>query len=316
MPKILFQAPVDEEQLRTLHQEFPSYELISECKEGADWFGVEIFYGSDLSEANFEQAPQLRWLHAPSNDLDSLCMEKIQERGSVMVSSGFKQNIENISEFVLGAALAFSKQFFHWPSAPHEPQEFWDWPLKETMWPLRDKTLLQIGIGRVGTEVTRLAQILGMKTWGVSTTKSFHPYCEKTFSINNLHSILPASDVVVVAFPSKGIKHLLLGPEELALLKPDSVLIVVGTRETIDEKALVEVAKSGRLRGILLDALKKPPLRNSPLWSIPNMILTPNVAGYPEVETDHVNFSHFKRNLRSYAKGQTLEMKNVLQYWH
>ena len=314
MPKILFHSPVTQEQRTLLSEEFAGYEMITECKEESDWYGVEVYYGSELSDADFELAPHLRWIHAPSHDLDNLCIDKIRERGSVMLSTGFKQNIENISEFVMGSILAFSKQFFHWPAVPHEPQEFWNWPLKDTMWPLRKKTLLQIGLGRAGTEVTRLAKVFGMKTWGVSLTKNFHPYCDKTFSTQVLHSILPVADVVVVAFPGQGTRRVLLGPAELALLKPDSILIVVGTQETIDEKALVEVAKSGKLRGILLDALDKPPLRNSPLWKIPNMILTPNVAGYPEVERDEVNFAHFRRNLRSYVKGRILEMKNVFQF--
>ncbi|MCH9611368.1 MAG: putative 2-hydroxyacid dehydrogenase [Chlamydiales bacterium] len=313
MPKILFHSSADPKSLSSLQREFPSYEILTSIKEESDWQEVEIFYGKELSDSDFEQAPHLRWVHAPSYDLDNLPIEKIRERGSVMLSTGFKQNVENVAEFVMGAILSFSKQFFHWPSVPHEPQEFWNWPLKETMWSLRNKTLLQIGLGRVGSEVTRLAKLFEMKTWGVGLEKNFHPYCNKTFSFNNLHSLLPSSDVVVVAFPGQGKGRTLLGKEEMALLKPDSILIVVGTRETIDEKALVEVAKSGRLRGILLDALKKPPLRNSPLWSIPGMILTPNVSTFPEIETDEANFAHFRRNLRSYIKGHILEMKNILQ---
>lgn len=314
MPKILFHSPITDTQLEELQKEFSSYDMLTTCSEESDWYGVEILYGQELTEPDLEKAPFLRWVHAPSNDLDNLCFEKIRERGSIILSTGFNQNIENISEFVMGGILAFSKQFFHWPSVPHEPEEFWNWPLKETMWPLRKKTLLQLGLGRVGTEVTRLAKIFGMKTWGVSLEKNFHPYCDKTFSTKHLHSILPASDVVVVAFPGQGTKRILLGPEEMALLKPDSILIVVGTRETIDEQSLIETAKSGRLRGILLDALEKPPLRNSPLWNIPNMILTPNIASYPEIEREELNFAHFRRNLRAYTKGRILEMKNVIQF--
>ncbi|MCP5469164.1 MAG: hypothetical protein H7A36_01495 [Chlamydiales bacterium] len=313
MPKILFHTPVPDEYVHLIESEFSHYDIIRECSQESDWYGVEVIYGSELTEPQLELAPHLRWVHAPSNDLGNLCYDKIRERGSIMISTGLKQNVSNIAEFVMGSVLSFSKQFFLWPSVPHEPQEFWNWPLKETMWSVKGRTLLQIGLGRVGTEVTRLAQIFGMKTWGVGLKKTFHPHCHKTFATNNLHSLLPSADVTVLAFPSQGIKRVLLGKEELALLKPDSILIIIGSTQTIDTEALIPIAKSGRLRGILFDSFKKPPLRNSPLWNLPKTILTPNVAGYPESETDEENFAHFRRNLRSYLTGRVFEMKNVIQ---
>lgn len=313
MPKILFRAPTSKEHVKLLEAEFAHYDIITECQQESDWYGIEIIYGRELTEGELMLAPHLKWVHAPSNDLDHLCIEKIHHRGSIMVSTGVKGNVGNIAEFVMGATLSFSKQFFHWPSAPAEPGDFWTWPLKETMWSLKGRTLLQIGLGHVGTEVTRLAKVFGMKVWGVGLKRSFHPFCDKTFSTENLHAILPASDVVVVAFPGQGVRRMILGKEEFGLLKADSILIVVGTSQTIDEEALIKTARSGKLRGILFDALSRPPPRNSPLWSLRNTILTPNVAGYPESETEEANFAHFRRNLRSYSRGRISEMKNVVQ---
>ncbi len=71
--------------------------------------------------------------------------------------------------------------------------------LKETMWTLQNRILLQVGLGEVGSEIVRVGQNLGMKTWGVQQTRTFHPYCDKTFSSLHLHSLLPTADVVVHA---------------------------------------------------------------------------------------------------------------------
>ncbi len=312
MPKILLQEEIPLQMQDTLTQEFPQYEFIRECEHDYDWHAVEIIYGNKLSEKQFELAPRLRWIHCPGVDTDQLCREKLKEQGDVLISLSGHHDVSQIAEFVMGGILSFSKQFFHWKEAHRDPQEFWDWPLKETMWTLKNRTLLQVGLGKVGSEIVRLANIFGMKTWGVRRSSSFHPHCQKTFSIRNLHSILPAADVVVIALPQKGVKEILIGKQEFELMKPDSIFIIVGSAEMIDENALVAVSKKGKFRGVLLDAYRHPPpAKNSPLWTIPNVLMTPSVSGIPP-PTDLPPLRLFQRNLRVYTPGRINEMKNLI----
>ncbi|MFN0065483.1 MAG: hypothetical protein ACKVOH_04520, partial [Chlamydiales bacterium] len=112
MSKILFQSSATESQVEALQSEFPRYEMLTTCKDESDWFGVEIFYGHELSEQQLEIAPHLRWIHCPTADIDELCCKKIRERGNIIITIGFKKNIAHAGEFVIGALLAFSKQFF------------------------------------------------------------------------------------------------------------------------------------------------------------------------------------------------------------
>lgn len=315
MPSIYLETPLPPEEIASLRQEFPHYDLLDKIEKESDWRTIEVMYGNHLSEQQLAFSPRLRWIHCPSTDIEGLCMPEILKKGNVLVTLSKGQNVPQIAEFVIGAVLAFAKQFFHWPQAPHSPTEFWDWPLKETMWTLKDKIFLQIGLGEVGSAIVKLANSLGMNSWGVRRQRSFHPYCHKTFPIADLHSLLPKSDIVVLALPKqvkREHKKMLFSKKEFELMKNDSIFIVVGSATEVDEGALVAVAKTGKFRGVLLDAFQRPPpSKDSPLWEIPNGILSPSVASYPESE-EHLPFRLFRRNLRLFIPGKINEMKNLV----
>jgi len=312
MPSIFFQETLPFDELATLSQEFPHYDVLTECEDPNTWSTVEVLYGNHLDEQQLRSATRLRWIHCPSADTDALCMNEIRKRENILVTLSKGQNVPQIAEFVVGAVLAFAKQFFHWPQVPHDPVEFWDWPLKETIWTMQKKILLQVGLGEVGSTIVKMANSLGMKTWGVRRQQSFHPYCKKTFPLSNLHSLLPVVDVVVVALPRTGASETLFGIEEFNLMKRDSIFIVVGSGGPVDDVALAKVAKTGKFRGILLDAYRHPPPpKNSPLWEVPNAILTPSVSSFP-ISEEHMSFRLFRKNLRVFVPGKINEMKNLV----
>jgi len=309
MPAVFLQESLDHEELAALQKEFPHYDFIEE----PDWPNVEILFGSSLTEEAFAAAPRLRWIHLPTADPSHLCLETLGGASDeVLITQTKGQNVPQIAEFVIGGILAFSKQFFHWKEVPHDPEEFWDWPLKETMWTLSGKTLVQIGLGEVGTAIVQRANALKMRTWGVRVHRSFHPYCDKTFSLGELHAILPAANIVVLALPRTGSSKPLFGEEELELMPQDSMLIVVGSADSLDEAALAKVGKTGKFRGVLLDAFRSPPpAKTSPLWDIPGVILTPSVANHP-ISPEHAAFRLFRTNLRHFTAGKLSEMSNPL----
>lgn len=310
MPAIYFQEPLPFDELASLSQEFPHYDFVTE--EPQSWGDIEVLYGNHLTDKQLEQAPRLKWVHSPSADTDHLCLTALTRR-QILTTISKGQNIPQMAEFVIGGILAFAKQFFHWPSAPHDPEEFWQWPLKETIWTLKNKVLLQVGLGELGTQVVKLANTLEMKTWGVRKEPSFHPYCRKTFPMRDLHSLLPHADVVVIALTKQADpKKIAIGLEEFTLMKPDSIFISVGSGGPVDDEALAKVAASGKFRGILLDTFQHPPPpKNSPLWTLPGAILTPSIASLPASE-EHLAFRLFRQNLRVFAPGKINEMKNVI----
>ncbi len=311
MPSIFFQETLPFDELASLSQEFPQYDILTECEDPALWSRVKIIYGNKLSEEELHLAPRLGWIHCTTADTEGLCLREIH-RKKILVTLTKGQNVHQIGEFVIGGILAFAKQFFHWPKAPSDPDEFWNWPLKDTVWTLKNKILLQVGLGAVGTEIARLAEIHGMKTWGMREHRSFNPYCKKSFPVSDLHSLLPAADVVVLALPKMIEKECLFGKEEFRLMKTNSIFIVVGSGENVDEVALAEVARSGKFRGILIDAYTHhPPAKHYPLRDIPNAILTPSIASLPLSE-ERIAFRLFRKNLRAFVPDHINEMENLI----
>ena len=310
MPIIYLREPFEAEELQSLKEEFFQYRMLA--RENLDSLApVEILYGDQLSEEELSHAHHLRWIHSTTADTDAFCLPAIKKRGILLtITKG--QNMQQMAEFVVGGVLAFAKRLFEWPLEPTDPSEFWHSPLKEEMWTTTERTLLQVGLGEVGSAIVKMANSLGFKTWGVRERSSFHPFCQKTFEMHEMSSVLPAVDIVSVAMPkTTGVKPFFTA-EEFSLMKEDSILTVVGSGSCIDEKGLYEVAKGGKFRGILLDAYQHPPpQKNSPLREIPNIILTPGAASCPE-SAEHTSYRLFRKNLRLFAAGRISEMKNLI----
>lgn len=312
MTKILFRSPIDDDEYDELKKNFPSIEfLIEESLEEAQWPFIEVLYSSKLSPQELAQARRLRWIHCPIDSIDELCFEQIKEKGDILLSIGTRRNVHQTAEFVLACILHFAKHISLWKQAPSDPLEFSDWALKDSMWTLQNKRVLQIGLGKVGTEITRLLSLLGAECWGVSKRYAFQPYCKKQFVFSELTSVLPAVDIVVVALPQKSSYKKILGSKELNLIKKGSLLVIVDKPGALDEKALEQFPTENHLRGVVIDAWKSFPPKTSPLWNRSNILLTPNISSYPPDLRDR-SFSLFKKNLYSYLSQRYSEMRNLL----
>jgi len=316
---ILLQTKLRLEDIDLLLKEFPQFLFLSLGEQACSdlskdhWSRVEIFFGNKLSTSEIKLAHQLKWIHTPSDDNSNLCMEEIYKRGNILISNTEPSDIRQIAEYVMSGIYSFSKHLLHWGDATEFPNLIWDSKWKDSMWELSKCRLLQIGLGKIGSEITRVAKEHRLKVWGVQEKKSFHPHCHKTVDPKNLHSVLPNMDIVVVALP-KGREHYdWFGKAELELMKRDSVLIVIQNNRAVDEKALVEVLKKDHLRGVMIDMCIKTPISSSSgLWKKPNVIITPAVAQHSESEKMEA-FHTFRHNLRQYLYGNFSEMRNSVK---
>lgn len=315
---VLLQTKLRLEDIDQLLKEFPQYLFLSVSEATSHnlgpehWSRVEIFFGDKLMKNEVMMAHQLRWVHTSSDDTNELCLEEIEKRGNILVSKMSTPNILQIGEFVMSGILAFSKNLFQWEKAAHFPGLVWDSKWRDTMWTLGDRHLLQIGLDKIGTEVTRQARKSGMQVWGCRERRSFHPNCHKTIAFKDLHSILPVSDIVVVALPKEKKYLHWFNKAKLSLMKQDSVLIVVGNSRVIEEQAIIELAEKQHFRGVLIDSSNATPIANSsPLWKADNVIVTPNIAQLPESRSEEA-FQTFRYNLRQYVHGNIIDMHNVL----
>lgn len=141
------------------------------------------------------------------------------------------------------------------------------------------KTLLVIGVGHMGAEVARYAYRNGLTVLGIRRSGKANRYVHKMGTPDRLAEFLPLADFVVVTAPAvEETKHL-IGAAELALMKDTAGLVNMARAHLVDYAALSRVLESGRLSGAILDVFSPEPLpADSPLWSVPRLILTPHCS--------------------------------------
>lgn len=314
----LLQATLSFADVHRLIKEFPQFLFLSYPESSFQsiseehWSLVEILLSTHLTPFELSLSQQLRWIHCPTNTLQRLCMEEIHSQGNILVSNTREDNLVQIGEFVMAGVLAYAKNLFKWKESNQLPPLVWDSKWRHTMWTLKDKIFLQIGLGKPGTEIARQASDFGMKVWGIDREEAFHPYCAKTMSFDSLYSALSKADIVSICLPRDKNYVKWFGEKELEAMKNDSILVCIGSSRLIDENALVEAVKKEKFRGVLLDGEYQIPISTlSPLWESPDVLVTPEVAPRPKASNSQT-LKLFRYNLRQYVHGNYTDMKNLV----
>lgn len=316
---VLLQSKLHLEEIDQLLKEFPQYLFLTVNDASFRKLNdhqrekIEIIYGNRLSKEDLSQMPSLRWVQIPNNQLNRIALDDVIARGSIIISTTPDENIEQVGEFIIGGILTFAKNFVHWSEASQFPSLVWDSKWREDIWTLKDKILLQIGLGSIGTEIAKRAVQFNMKVWGLDIKKNFHPYCEKTFDFRDLHSVLPAVDIISIALPpTKEYDHR-FGAAEFEQMKMDSIITLIGPHTQLDAEALQQQEARGKFRGILVDAPYSIPIpHNSPLWSLRNTIITPEASPRPK-SRNRQSFRLFLYNFRQYIHGNFKDLKYCVE---
>jgi phosphoglycerate dehydrogenase-like enzyme len=174
---------------------------------------------------------------------------------------------------------------------------------------LEGRTLAIVGLGRIGTGIARTCRTLGMTVIGMNVTPA-HDAVDRYYSPERLHEMLPQAEVLVLSVPHTPRTEKMIGARELALLPRGAFFINVGRGAIVDEPALVESLGSGHLGGAALDVFAEEPLPpNSPLWEMPNVLISPHSASTSDRENARI-VDLFCDNLRRFLSDAPL--RNVL----
>lgn len=305
-------------EINHLIHEFPQYLFLSFADSDAKniapeyWARVEILFGDKLSLEELKMATSLRWIHTPSSHLARLCLTNIENQGNILVTCTPEENAVQTGEFVMGVILAYAKNLFHWKGASSFPALLWDTKWRKSMMTLKNKKLVQVGMDKSGKEIAKKASELGILVTSIDKEKNFHPFCHQNLSIQDLHRELPDADIVSVELPQSPEFQLWFGLEELKLMKEDAILILRAPSQLYSVEASQSITHFEKLRGALFDASYFKPLApTSPLWTVPNLIITPDVASRPK-PMDREAYRLFRTNLRQYAHGNFTDMRNLV----
>ncbi len=221
-------------------------------------------------------APKLRWVQTAAVGTDTLMRNGLRE--GVLVSNAAGLKGPTVAEHAISLLLGLchclpimerNRQAVNWG----------DTEIRKRMTSLEEKTLVVGGYGSIGREIVRKAKAFDMHVIAVNRSGTGGPPADRVIPMSELNGALGEADAVVLALPITADTKGLFGARRLGLMKPGSYLVNVGRGEVVDEAALIEALKAGRIAGAGLDVFEREPLpADSPLWGMSNVIISPHVA--------------------------------------
>ena len=209
----------------------------------------------------------------------------LNANSGVIVTTAAGIHAETISEYVFGSMLMFN---WNWPQMVRLQDEH-KWA-RSVSWyhlggrELAGQTLGIIGLGHIGRRIAQLGRAFGMRVLGtrrsIHTSEEQESDVDQVFLPEQLHELLPLCDYVVISVPLTRETEKLISEAELRMMRSNTYLVNIARGRVIDEQALVRALREGWIAGAGLDVTEKEPLPpESPLYSMPNVILTPHISG-------------------------------------
>jgi len=256
----------------------------------------------DALRANWELCGRLRWVHVGGVGVDwALFPELVASEVVLTNSRGIFDT--TLPEYLLALMLALVKEL---PStlaaqAAHEWQH-------RLLQPLHGGRAVIVGAGSIGRAAGRLLRSLGVEVTLVGRReRPGDPGEGHILGIDDLAGVLPAADWLLLLAPLTPLTRGVIGAAELALLPPGARVVNIGRGPVMVEAALIEALRSGRLAGAALDVFESEPLHSaSPLWDLPNVIVSPHIGG-DVVGTPDALGRAFLANLERYISGEPLQ---------
>jgi phosphoglycerate dehydrogenase-like enzyme len=220
----------------------------------------------------------------------------------VTVSSAAGVHAVPLAEWSIFGVLAFTKGL---PRLRRDAVErHWaHYPTTE----LRGQTLVIVGVGAIGLEVARLATAFGMRVVGVKRNADEQlPHVDSVHPPEQLGELVGYAHAIVVTLPLTDETHGLIDRDTIGRMRDGAIFVNVGRGQVVDEEALIEALRAGKLAGAALDVTAKEPLpADSPLWELENVILSPHTAALSWHENERI-VDLFAENLRRYLRGDEL----------
>lgn len=269
---------------------------------------ADVAFMAEMRPAHFAAARSLRWVHSPAAGVGNMLFPELV-RSDVLLSNSRGVSADPIAEHVLALTLALFRKL---PLALRS-QAARHWAQNDAMAPpplrhLQGSRVLIVGLGSIGAACAWRYAALGAEVTAVRRRPDLPspPGVSHVASDDRLHELLPAADVVVISAAQTGRTRGLIGETELSLMRREAVLINVSRGKLVDEAALLSALRAEKISGAGLDVFEHEPLaRESGLWDLPNVILTPHMAGFRHDHWDVVT-ALFAENLHRFDRGEPL----------
>jgi phosphoglycerate dehydrogenase-like enzyme len=247
---------------------------------------VSGFWRNDLAPA----AKRLRFIQSISAGVDQYDRAVLAAHG-IRLASAQGANARAVSDHAMALILALYRRI---PEArDNQGRRFWRGMIGDLSGredELGGKTLLVVGLGRIGGRLARLGKAFDMTVLGIrGNPAAGGEGADEVHGLDALPALLPRADVVALTCPLTPETTGLIGADALARMKPGAILVNAARGKVVDTPSLVAALEAGQLAGAALDVTEPEPLpADSPLWSMPNVLITPHTGGETRSYEDNV----------------------------
>ena len=281
----------------------PDYERLD-----AEIPDADIFAGWTLKPEQVASARRLKWIHCLAAGVNQLMRDDLRQ-SSVVITNSRHVHALTMAEHALGLILALARRL---PSAVrYQQRRHWAqqdiWDEQPHPMEINGRTLLIVGYGAIGQELAQRARACGVRVVGVKRDPTrATEHADSVVGTDQLASVLPEADFVVLAAPLTPETHHFFGAEQFAAMKNNAYFINIGRGALVDADALVAALREKIIAGVAIDVAEVEPLApDNPLWEAPNLLLTPHLSAVSE-RLWHRHAALLLYNLDRYFAGREL----------
>ncbi len=275
---------------------------------------ADAAYGS-LPANVLKRAERLRWLQAPAAaPLAGYYYPELVEHPLIVTNFRGIYN-DHIAAHIMAFVLAFARGLHRY--VPQQLRGAWEpGPPNSGVIHLPESTALVIGVGGIGSEAARLLAAFGVRVLGIDARETGPiPYVQALYPPHALDELLPHADWVIMTVPHTPATEGLLHAQRFRRMKSSAFLINIGRGMTVKLADLDAALRQGVIAGAGLDVFEVEPLpAEHPLWSAPNVLLTPHVAGYGPY-LDERRMAVLLDNAQRFVRGESLRNVVDKQAW-
>ena len=266
----------------------------------------EVLYGMPGASL-LKHMTNLKWFCTPSAGVEPYTPDEIYPNPDVLLTNSAGAYGITISEHILMVTLMLLRQMPAFQQVVAERR----WVRTMPMRSICGSTVTVLGTGDIGTNFARRAKALGAKAvYGVRRSKKAGDPCfDAMYGMDELNTILPQTDILVMALPATAETVGVLSRERIALLPRHAIVVNVGRGSAVDQDALMDALNGERLAGAALDVMVPEPLPvDHPLWDAKNILITPHISGNMSLGiTRDLDVDLFCTDLENYVAGRPLQ---------
>ncbi len=268
------------------------------------------FYDAELVPILARHAPRLRWLQVLTMGYDPLVAHGVP--AGLTITNAGDSYAPTVAEHAVATLLALVRRLPEMQT--RAATSTWDQSVAARIGTLNDATVAVLGFGNIGKEIAVRLRAFGARVIAVTRSDRTDPLADESVSITHLHDVLARVDAVIVAVPLDGTTRHLIDARALAALRPHALLVNIARGGSVDTAALREALAAGRLGGAAIDVTDPEPLpADDPLWTMPNVLVTPHVAGYGADVPARRILALLGRNLAHFLNNRPLEAQVTLE---